>query len=46
VLNKNDFAGRSITGLLDKNKLTDFLNDLKTTAQIDYYYSGNELYLK
>lgn len=46
VLNKNDFAGRSITGLLDKNKLTDFLNDLKTTAHIDYYYSGNELYLK
>lgn len=46
VLNKNDFAGRSITGLLDKNKLTDFLNDLKTTARIDYYYSGNELYLK
>jgi len=46
VLNKNDFAGRSITGLLDKNKLTEFLNDLKTTAHIDYYYSGNELYLK
>lgn len=46
VLNKNDFAGRSVTGLLDKNKLTDFLNDLKTTARIDYYYSGNELYLK
>jgi transmembrane sensor len=46
VLNEKDFAGRSITGLLDKNKLTDFLNDLKTTAHIDYYYSGNELYLK
>jgi transmembrane sensor len=46
VLNKNDFAGRSITGLMDKNKLTDFLNDLKTTARIDYYYSGNELHLK
>jgi len=46
VLNKNDFAGRSVTGLLDKNKLTDFLSDLKTTARLDYYYSGNELYLK
>ncbi len=46
VLNKNDFAGRSITGLMDKNKLTDFLNDLKTTARIDYYYSDNELHLK
>ena len=46
VLNKTEFSGKSITGLLDKNKLTDFLNDLKTTAQIDYYYSGNELYLK
>ena len=45
VLNKNDFAGRSITGLLDKNKLTEFLNDLKTTAHTDYYYSGNELHL-
>lgn len=46
VLSKNNFAGRSITGLLDRNKLTDFLNDLKTTAHIDYYYSDNELYLK
>jgi ferric-dicitrate binding protein FerR (iron transport regulator) len=46
VFNKNDFAGRSVTGLLDKNKLTDFLSDLKTTARVDYYYSGNELYLK
>ncbi|MFC0774988.1 FecR family protein [Terrimonas alba] len=46
ILNKNDFAGKSVTGMLDKNKLTDFLNDLKTTAQIDYYYSGNELHLK
>ena len=46
VLDKNNFAGKSVTGLLDKNKLTDFLNDLETTANIRYYYSGNELYLK
>ena len=46
VLNKNDFTGRSVTGLLDKNKLVDFLSDLKTTARIDYYYSGNELHWK
>lgn len=46
ILDKNNFSGKSVTGLLDKNKLTDFLNDLETTANIKYYYSGNELYLK
>jgi len=46
VLNKNDFTGKSVTGVLNKNKLTDFLTDLETTAHIQYYYSGNELHLK
>ena len=46
ALNKNDFAGKSVTGVLDKNRLTDFLTDLETTSHIQYYYSGNELHLK
>jgi len=46
VLNKSNFTGRSVTGVLNKNKLTDFLTDLETTAHIKYYYSGNELHLE
>jgi ferric-dicitrate binding protein FerR (iron transport regulator) len=46
VIDKEKFAGRSVTGLLNRNKLSDFLNDLETTAHIKYYYSGNNLYLE
>jgi ferric-dicitrate binding protein FerR (iron transport regulator) len=46
VLDKTKFAGRSLTGLLDRNKLSEFLNDLEVTAHIKYYYSGNDLYLE
>jgi len=43
---KDKFSGRSLTGLLDRSKLPEFLNDLATTAQIQYHYSGNILYLE
>jgi transmembrane sensor len=46
VLNKNDFDGKSVTGVLEKDKLADFLTDLETTAHIKFYYSGNELHLQ
>jgi transmembrane sensor len=46
VIDKEKFAGRSVTGLLNRSKLSDFLNDLETTAHIKYYYSGNNLYLE
>ena len=46
VIDPDKFSGRSVTGLLDRNKLSDFLNDLETTAHIKYYYSGNSLYLE
>ena len=46
ILDKKRFAGKSLTGLLDRHKLADFLNDLETTAQIKYYYAGNDLYLE
>jgi len=46
VLNKEDLAGKSVTGVLEENKLADFLTDLETTAHIKFYYSGNELHLQ
>jgi len=46
VIDKQKLAGMSITGLLDRNKLADFLNDLETTAHVKYHYSGNKLYLE
>jgi hypothetical protein len=46
IIDKDKFAGRSVTGLLDRNKLSDFLNDLETTAHLKYYYSGNNLFLE
>ena len=41
-----NFAGKSVTGILYKNNLTDFLTDLETTANIKFYYSGKELHLE
>lgn len=45
-LDKKTLAGKSITGLLNTSKLSDFLNDLETAAEIKYYYSGNQLHLQ
>ncbi|PSL47862.1 FecR family protein [Chitinophaga niastensis] len=46
VLDKDKFAGRFVTGLMDRNRLNDFLSDLKTTAHIEYQLSGHEITLK
>lgn len=46
VLDKDKFAGKSITGVMDKNKLLNFLNDLEAVTHITYSFSGNELHLK
>lgn len=46
VLDKDKFDGKSITGLMDKNKLINFLNDLEAVAHTTWYFSGNELYLR
>lgn len=46
VIDKDKFAGKSVTGLMDRKRLDDFLSDLKTTAQIEYQISGSEIVLK
>lgn len=46
VMDKDKFAGKSVTGLMDRNRLDDFLSDLKTTAHVDYQLSGSEIILK
>ncbi|MDF2190147.1 FecR domain-containing protein [Paraflavitalea sp. CAU 1676] len=46
ILDRNKFSGKSITGVVDRNKLADFLSDLETIAHISYHFSGNDLYLK
>ena len=46
VMDKAKFEHRSITGLMDRNRLTEFLDDLETTAHIKYSFSGNELRLE
>lgn len=46
TLDEKKFAGVATTGLMDRNKLNDFLNDLQITAHITYQLSGDELYIK
>lgn len=46
VIDEEKFAGKSVTGLLDRNKLSDFLADLESTVHLKYHYSGNNLYLE
>jgi transmembrane sensor len=46
VMDKDKFAGKTVTGLMDRNRLDDFLSDLKTTAQVEYQISGGEIVLK
>lgn len=45
-LDEKKYAGVATTGLMDRNRLTDFLNDLQTTAHITYQLSGDELTIK
>jgi transmembrane sensor len=46
VLDRPELSDYPISGLLEKKQLDAFLSDLKTTAQINYYFSGNELHIK
>lgn len=46
VLDQEKMAGKSVTGLMDRKRLDDFLSDLKTTAHIDYQVAGNEITLR
>ena len=46
VMDKDKFAGKFVTGLMDRKRLDDFLSDLKTTAQVEYQVSGSEIVLK
>jgi len=46
VLAGGKYAGQSLTGVMERDKLSEFLNDLETTAHIKYYYSNKDLYLE
>jgi ferric-dicitrate binding protein FerR (iron transport regulator) len=46
VLAGDKLAGQSLTGVMERGKLSEFLNDLETTAHIKYYYSNKDLYLE
>lgn len=46
VLAGDKLAGQSLTGVMEKDKLSEFLQDLETTAHIKYYYSNKNLYLE
>jgi ferric-dicitrate binding protein FerR (iron transport regulator) len=46
VLAGDRFAGQSLTGVMERSKLSEFLNDLETTAHIKYYYANKDLYLE
>lgn len=46
VLDNDKLAGKTITGLMDRSRLDDFLSDLKTTAHIAYHISGNGVILE
>ncbi|MBN9386349.1 MAG: FecR family protein [Chitinophagaceae bacterium] len=46
ILDKEKFAGKSLTGVLERGKLPEFLNDLAATAHIKYYYLNKDLYLE
>lgn len=46
IADKSSLDGKTVTGLMDRNRLEDFLSDLKTTAHIHYEASGNVITLK
>jgi ferric-dicitrate binding protein FerR (iron transport regulator) len=46
VLTGEKIKGQSLTGVLEKDKMAEFLQDLETTAHIKYYYSNKDLYLE
>ena len=39
-------AGKSVSGIMDRDKLPELLEDLRTTMGIKYYYAGNKLHIE
>ncbi|WP_169818741.1 FecR family protein [Niabella ginsenosidivorans] len=39
-------AGRSVSGIMDRNNLPELLQDLKATVGIDFYYTGKVLHIQ
>lgn len=46
IVSREKLTATALTGLMDRKRLDDFLSDLKTTAHIDYQFSGNDIMLK
>ncbi|WP_295128866.1 FecR family protein [uncultured Chitinophaga sp.] len=45
-VDKAKFSHITVTGLMERDKLKEFLADLKTTASISYRFENNEIYLQ
>ena len=41
-----EVKNQSLTGVMERGKLSEFLQDLETTAHIKYYYSNKDLFLE
>lgn len=46
VPDNDKFAGIAVTGLMDRAKLSEFLTDLKTTANADFHFEQQTILLK
>ena len=46
IPDNNKFAGITVTGLMDRAKLSEFLTDLKTTANADFHFEQQAILLK
>ncbi|MBO9727487.1 MAG: FecR family protein [Chitinophaga sp.] len=44
VFDQPEVANTSVTGMVEKNKLPEFLQDLQTSTHLHYYFSGNQLH--
>ncbi|UYQ92119.1 FecR domain-containing protein [Chitinophaga horti] len=45
-LDRTKYAGVAVTGLMERDKLAEFLSDLKTTARVNYRLESKELWLQ
>lgn len=46
VVDEQKFAGKSLSGLMDRRKLSDFLSDVESTIHVKFRYSDSNLYLE
>lgn len=46
ILESDKFAGIATTGLMDRNKLSEFLTDLQVTAGAEFRFENKAIYLK